>query len=117
MSRDAVLIVVPWAQVAHPSSSFGDFWRFSPEAVQRLFEAEGFAPLYISGSPMRQAAIYVLGLGVRNADRWAQHNIPKAMEHLPLGDWIGAPSFAFKVIRRLGLHKVLKLAPREPGAI
>jgi len=113
MSRNAVLIVVPWAQVVLSNSSFGDYWRFSPEAVRRLFEAEGFTPLYISGSPMQQAAIYVVGLGVRDSGSWQRLALPSALDQIPLGNWIGSPSFAFKLLRRIGLHKTLKLAPRD----
>jgi hypothetical protein len=114
MSRDAVILVLPWAQVAHPNPSFGDFWRFSPEAVRRLFEVEGFTPVYVSGSPMRNASVYVLGLGVRDPSRWIGR-LPQAVLPAPLASWIGAPSVGHRLFAKIGMARRLNLTPTGFG--
>ncbi|HUU17733.1 MAG TPA: hypothetical protein VMW72_11330 [Sedimentisphaerales bacterium] len=41
LSRDIVIVVVPWCQRVHESSSssdiYGDYWRIAPSALKRLF--------------------------------------------------------------------------------
>jgi len=31
-------VSIPFQQVMHPASSFGDYWRFTPQGLQKLFE-------------------------------------------------------------------------------
>lgn len=101
LSRDAVLVVAPFAQMVHSTESFGDFWRFSPEALGKLFEREGFTMVYASANPEKDSAIYVTALAVRDPARWAGR-LPKPHSPKPLGAWIGGPSLMFRVLRKLG---------------
>jgi len=50
MSRDVVIIVVPFLQPVHEGedNAYSDFWRFSPAAVRKMFEERGLHPLYVS---------------------------------------------------------------------
>jgi hypothetical protein len=68
MSRDAAIVVVPWVQPYH--STYGDYWRFSPLAVARLFKENGLAPARITWNTDRGASIYVFAVGVRHPERW-----------------------------------------------
>jgi hypothetical protein len=68
MSRDAVIVVVPWLQPYH--SDYGDYWRFSPLAVKRMYEANQLAPLYISFNEDAFASVYVFAIGTKHPDRW-----------------------------------------------
>ena len=68
MSRDAVIVVVPWLQAYH--SDYGDYWRFSPLAVARLFEENGFTPARITWTTEPGASVYVFAIGVRDAEKW-----------------------------------------------
>lgn len=40
-----IYCLIPFAQVLHPAEYFGDFWRFTPQGLRKLFE--GCAPLEI----------------------------------------------------------------------
>jgi hypothetical protein len=68
MSRDAVVLVVPWLQPYH--SVYGDYWRFSPLAVSRLFAENGLTPAHIVWNSDRGASVYVFAVGVRSPKRW-----------------------------------------------
>jgi hypothetical protein len=68
LSRDAVIIVVPWLQPYH--GDYGDYWRFSPLAVKRMFEANGMTPLYISFNEEAFASVYVFAIGTKQPERW-----------------------------------------------
>lgn len=71
MSRDAVIVVVPFAQIQHESASFGDYWRFTPTCLRELFARNGFEVVYEAANSPRNAAIYLLFVGVREASAWA----------------------------------------------
>jgi len=68
MSRDVVIVVVPWLQPYH--SDYGDYWRFSPLAVSRLFIENAMIPAHIVWNRDRGASVYVLAVGVRHPERW-----------------------------------------------
>jgi hypothetical protein len=68
MSRDIVIIVVPWLQPYH--GDYGDYWRFSPLAVRRMFDANGLTALYLSFNEDAFASVYVFALGSRQPERW-----------------------------------------------
>lgn len=69
ITRDMLIVVVPFVQQMH--SRNGDFWRFSPEAVKRMFEGEGMVPLYISFNNHPQASVYVFAIGTKHPEKWA----------------------------------------------
>jgi hypothetical protein len=68
MSRDAVIVVVPWLQPYH--SDYGDYWRFSPLAVARLFADHGMTPARITWTTEPEVSVYVFAVGVRDPERW-----------------------------------------------
>jgi hypothetical protein len=68
MSRDLVIIVVPWLQPYH--GDYGDYWRFSPLAVQKMYEANGLSPLYLSFNEDAFASVYVFAIGTKHPERW-----------------------------------------------
>ncbi len=68
LSRDAVIVVVPWLQPAH--SNYGDYWRFSPMAIARLFHENGYKTARITWNGDRNASVYVFAVGVRDQDKW-----------------------------------------------
>ena len=69
LTRDVVILVVPFVQSMH--SSYGDFWRFSPQAVARMFEDKGFHIGYLSFNSHKRASIYVFCIALRDKGRWA----------------------------------------------
>jgi hypothetical protein len=78
LSSDAIIIVLPWLQPQH--SDYGDYWRFSPQAVVRLFEEQGMRVMYLSWNSEPRQSVYVFAIAVRHPERWASHfpNPPEA---------------------------------------
>jgi len=90
MSRDSVIVVVPFAQIEHYTQSFGDYWRFTPMAVRRLFEAEGFQVPYLSAIDEVDTAVYILAIAMRNPALHTQ--LPSPQPLTPLAKWLGRPN-------------------------
>lgn len=83
MSRDVVIVVVPFVQMYHPSreGSYGHFWLFPHETLIRLFERNGLTTIYGATSPMADSAIYHVYVGSKQPEKW-QGKLP---------DWKPAP--------------------------
>jgi len=110
LSRDVVIVVVPFSQVQHETDSFGDFWRFTPTCLRRLFADEGFTVIYEAESPHRDAAIYLLFVASRHPETH-RGRLPRWRPVERAGKWIGARPvvsayqfLANKARRALGLR-------------
>lgn len=88
LSRDAVIIVVPFAQVQHEAEDYEDYWRFTPSCLRRLFEENGLGVIFESISPYRDSAVYLLFVGSRNPGYWAGV-LPFYKRLSNIGEWIG----------------------------
>jgi len=89
LSKDVVIVVVPFAQVQHEVGSFGDFWRFTPTCLRRLFAENALHVIYESESRDRNAAVYLLFVGSRHPERW-QGRLPAYRQLDRSASWIGA---------------------------
>ena len=74
ISRDVLIIVVPFLQQMH-GSGYKDYWRFTPEALKKLYLNNGFIPRYISANNEDNASIYLFSIGYKNR-KW-EKDIPK----------------------------------------
>jgi len=88
LSRDAVIVVVPFAQVQHEGLDWQDYWRFTPTCMRTLFRENGLEVVYESASPQRDAAIYLLFVASRNPGRWSGR-LQAYREIGGVGKWIG----------------------------
>jgi hypothetical protein len=68
LSKDVVITVLPFLQQYH--SHYGDFWRFSPLALKRLYEENGFELVYQSFNNQPGCSVYIFSIATRNPDRW-----------------------------------------------
>jgi hypothetical protein len=100
MSRDLVIVVVPFAQVTHWSESFGDFWRFTPMGLRRMYEENHLTVVHEAAGPRRGEPIYLLFVGSRHPDRWGA-NRPGERIEAPIGEWIGHRMWADAIRPRL----------------
>jgi hypothetical protein len=101
LSRDIVIVVVPFAQVQHESDDWKDYWRFTPTCLRKLYEENGLAVVYEAQSPHKHAAVYLLFVGSRCADQWSGQL--SAYEPIrEAGSWIGCrwSSRLYAAIRR-----------------
>lgn len=68
LSKDIVIIVLPFLQQYH--SDYGDFWRFSPLAIKRLFEENGLTPIYQSFNSNKMSSVYTFTIASRYPENW-----------------------------------------------
>lgn len=72
LSRDIVIVVVPWCQRVHesnlPNDSYHDYWRIAPSALRRLFEINRLSLIYINGNQNFKASTYYLAVGSKQPD-------------------------------------------------
>jgi hypothetical protein len=88
MTRDIAIIVVPFCQVQHESSAFGDYWRFTPTCLRQLFQNNGLQVIYESESPHENAAVYLLMAASRYPEIW-RNKMPTWSPVQKAGQWIG----------------------------
>lgn len=88
MSKDVVIVVVPFAQEVHYNESYGDYWRFTPMGLRALFEQNGLSVVYEAANDDTNAGLYVLAVGARHSERWAAA-LPAWSPVDGLGEWIG----------------------------
>lgn len=70
LSRDVVIIVVPFAQVLHESDDWKDYWRFTPACLRELFKENNLAVVYEAKNPQKNCGIYLLFIGSRQPHFW-----------------------------------------------
>lgn len=99
MSRDIVIVVVPFCQIQHENSSYEDFWRFTPTCIRALFQENGFTTIYESESHYRDAAIYLFFIAGRSPEKW-QHKINAARLEV-CGKWIGERGLVSRLLSRV----------------
>ena len=66
MTKDVVVIVVPFLQEQH--GSYGDYWRFTPWCIKRLFEKNGLTLTYVSVNDGSVDSIYVFAVGTKSEE-------------------------------------------------
>ena len=93
LSRDVVIVVVPFAQQQHETASFGDYWRFTPSCLRQLYAENGLSVLYEGESPHADAASYLFFVGSRHPERW-RGRLPTGPPIGTAGRWIGRPRWA-----------------------
>jgi hypothetical protein len=103
MSRDVVVLVVPFSQKMHACGSFGDYWRFTPMALRRLFERSKLAPVFEAVQDDFNAGLYVVGAGARHPDRW-RAKLPPYAPIDRIGTKIGRNPLR-RIARRLGRRR------------
>lgn len=91
MSRDIVILVVPFMQVQHViRRSYDDYWRFTPMALRCLFERHGYGVLHEAANSDTNASIYIFAIASRQPEKWSR-KILKTRLGDALGHWLGNP--------------------------
>lgn len=68
MSRDVVIVVVPYIQEIHVKG-YLDYWRFTPYTMKKLYEENGLTLRYCSANGADKASIYLFCIGYRD-EKW-----------------------------------------------
>ncbi|MCK7515999.1 MAG: hypothetical protein MZV70_76545 [Desulfobacterales bacterium] len=88
MSKDIVILILPFSQVEHTSPSYGDYWRFTPMGVRKMFEENNFSILYESSNKDINSAIYLFYIASKNPEKWVD-KIKKVEFSSVIGQQIG----------------------------
>jgi hypothetical protein len=70
LSNDVVIVVVPFLQEQH--ADYGDYWRFTPLAVEKLFKENNMDMIYINYNDSKVDSIYIFAIGAKNPQKWKQ---------------------------------------------
>ena len=71
LSRDVVVVVVPFLQDEHEEpGSYGDFWRYTSASLRRLLERDGMRLVHLSSNDNVWWPIYLFAVACRDVDRW-----------------------------------------------
>lgn len=71
LSRDLVIVVVPFVQEVHwIDNSFLDYWRFTPFAIDRLFSDNGVKLIYWATNENPVWSQYLFAVGSKNPEKW-----------------------------------------------
>ena len=108
MSRDIVIVVVPFAQEVHFNPSYGDYWRFTPMGLRKLYEKNGLEVIFEAANHHINAGIYLLFVGSKYPDKWSS-KIPKWKPISDLGNWIGRSDKKVPLLN--ALKKILNRSP------
>ncbi len=68
MSKDIVILIVPFLQQMH--GTYGDYWRFTPLSIKKLFEENGFTLLYLSFNNHKKTSVYIFCIATKNPQKW-----------------------------------------------
>ena len=91
MTRDILILVVPFSQAQHESDSWKDYWRFTPSCLRRLFDENRFTVVYEAESNLPCSGIYLLFVGSRYPEKW-KDKLPSFKPIIEAGQCIGSPS-------------------------
>jgi len=102
MTNDIVIIVIPFLQEQH--AEYGDYWRFTPLTVERLFQKNNIDLIYINYNDAYDDSIYIFTIGTKNKDKWAcieNHfdNKKNIINNFMLGTKVIQNSIIFKFFR------------------
>jgi hypothetical protein len=68
LSKDIVILVVPFMQEQH--ADYGDYWRFTPQAVDKLFIKNSMETLYINYNDTKYSSIYIFAIASKLPENW-----------------------------------------------
>lgn len=71
LTSDVLIVVVPFLQHQH-APDYGDFWRFTPTGVKRLFEKNHLELVYINYNDGPNQSVYVFAIGTRKPQNWVE---------------------------------------------
>ncbi len=91
LSKDIVIVVVPFAQVQHDTDGYQDYWRICPAGLRQLFQENGLDIIYEACNDDFNAAVYLFFVGSRHPERW-RAQMPSYQPLTMVGDWIGHTS-------------------------
>lgn len=105
LSKDVVILVVPFAQEQHEAKDFFDYWRFTPTCLRELFKRNGFSVVYESSNNDFNAGTYLFTIASRKPEKWSE-KFPSIRPERNAANWIGSTrkslfNFLERLFRRI----------------
>ena len=72
-------------QEQHTTSDFKDYWRLTPQAVQKLFEKNNFKMAYVNANDDNNSSIYIFAVGCSNNSKnvdWIQNSKSNKIKYI-----------------------------------
>lgn len=109
MSRDLVILVVPFCQVQHENEGYEDYWRFTPTCLRELFRTNQLSVVYESANNDFNAAVYIIMIASKNPAKWSS-KMPAWTPLEKVASWVGSEPLSWHEIfcaikRRLSKHE------------
>lgn len=106
LSKDIVIVVVPFLQEQH--ADYGDFWRFTPLTLERLFKKNNKQMIYLNYNDNPAESVYIFAVGSSKANNWKEiQNLPS--NKIGVGKFIGTNhirnSILTKILYKLRIYK------------
>jgi hypothetical protein len=70
LSRDIVILVLPFSQAHHQSQEYDDYWRFTPSVISAMFAESNMRVLYTRANNDKNCAIYLMSIATHNYESW-----------------------------------------------
>ena len=102
MSKDVVILVVPFVQQVHHQPSYLDYWRFTHHSLKFLFKRNGYEVVFFSSTPYANSAIYHFCVGTKNPKKWI-NVFENFGGEVNTGKGLIKDVFLLKALRKLGL--------------
>jgi hypothetical protein len=67
LAEKYVVGVVPMINVLHWEETYGDYWRFTPHGIRKLFENNEFKLVHLEIGPTSSISQYIIFVGARNS--------------------------------------------------
>ena len=64
LTKDILIVVVPFLQEEH--GDYGDYWRFTPQSILKLYEKNNLKLSYLSYNDNDNESIYIFAVGSKN---------------------------------------------------
>lgn len=107
LSRDLVIVVVPFCQVQHENEGYEDFWRFTPTCLRELFRKNDMTVVYESANNDFNAAVYLFVVASRKPEKW-KHQMPAWKPLEKVASWVGHEPIAWHDIASASKRRLFK---------
>lgn len=88
LSKDVVILIVPFAQEQHENSGYLDYWRFTPTCIRKLFEINNYQTIYEAANNDFNTSTYLFFIASKNPQNWL-NKMPSYSKIQCAANWIG----------------------------
>ncbi len=108
LSKDIVMVIVPFLQPMH--ADYGDFWRFTPSCLQKLFEKNKMSVIYSSFNDPINGSVYVMAIASKNPEKW-KDAIPSNLDKDGNVQFLTKPVLEDGQTPMVGANAILNVGP------